>query len=124
MASQFSDQAYVGYDRHVIDSLLDGESDTFTVGDNLGVATYFHAGNLSAQKPKPKPLKFLRWGKCSGDKSSDDQKGSMPDSFPEDICYTYNFKRCTGNCSKKHVCRSCGGRHRAIGCEEKEKEKN
>ena len=124
MASQFTDSAYVGYDRHVVEKVLDGESDTFVVGDNLGVATFFHAGNLATVKVKPKVVRNSRWGKRTTDKSTDDSKSAMPDSFPDDICYSYNFKRCTGSCTKKHVCKSCGGHHRAIGCEEKEKEKN
>ena len=123
MASQFSDGAYVGYDRHVVEQLIDGDSDTFVVGDNLGVATHFHAGNLSSQKTPLKLKQGKKWGKRTSDKSDkagdDSLKSNMPEGFPDDICYAYNFKKCTGSCSKKHVCRSCGGRHRAIGCEEK-----
>ena len=65
--------------------------------------------NLTTVKPKAKPGKITRWPNRGSDKNSDKQKASMPDSFPDDICYSYNFKKCTGPCSKKHVCCSCGG---------------
>ena len=118
MSSQFVDAAYVSYDRHVVTNVIQGESDTFVAGDALGVASSFHAGNLIPPKQKAKPFKAQRWSK-KHDKQDDTAKPSMPDGFPSDICYAYNFKKCTGTCSKKHICRSCGGNHRAYGCDEK-----
>ena len=125
MLSQFTDSAYVGYDRHVMSQVLEGDSDTFIAGDPLGVASNFHAGNLAPKKSQP-----TKWQKSSGNscwnkrQSSDrpvdtSEKGSMPEGFPEDVCYSYNYNSCTGKCSKQHICRACGGNHRAIGCAEK-----
>ena len=121
MASQFLDSAYVGYDRQVISNVISGESDTFEIGDPFAVATFFHAGNLLPAKVKTKP-KSNRWFKKQNDRSAEEghKSSSVPGNFPEDVCYAYNFKRCTGSCSKKHVCKSCGGNHRAVGCQEKE----
>ena len=125
MLSQFTGSAYVGYNRHVVTQVIEGDVDTFVAGDTLGVASHFHAGNIILKKVAPKVGKqggSFRWNKRqSTDNQSDKVATSMPDGFPEDVCYSYNYKSCTGKCSKQHVCRNCGGNHRAIGCNEKDK---
>ena len=36
-----------------------------------------------------------------------------PEGFPEDICFNYNYKSCSGSCKKSHICRLCRGPHKA-----------
>ena len=119
MASQFVDSANVNYDRHVVTNVIQGDTDTFVVGDTLEVASSFHAGNLFPTKSKVKGFEGQKWNKKQSDKSDDGSKSGVLDAFPNYVCFAYNFKRCTGTCSKKHICHSCGGNHRAYGCEEK-----
>ena len=113
MASQLNDSAYVNYDRHVVTNVIQGDTDTFVVGDTLGVASSFPAGNLVAPKSKVKGLEGQKWNKKQSDKSDDGSKSGVVDAFPNDVCFAYNFKRCTGMCSKKHICHYCGGNHSA-----------
>ena len=115
---QFQDQAFVGYDRYIVDQVVRGEAREFVAGDNLAVASYFHAGNLSHQKV----TQFKGKGKPYGGYKSrrgDGEKAVMPDGFPEDICYNFNYKSCTGKCGKSHVCRSCKKAHKATECPDK-----
>ena len=126
MKNQFLGSAYVDYDRHVVTTALDEGLAKFSVGDTLGVSSNFHAGNLQSPKPAKvgKKAGFQKWGKKQPDKVSDqsDRNSSVPEGFPDDVCYAFNYKRCSSNsCSKKHVCRQCGGSHRAQGCFEKTK---
>ena len=111
----FMDIAFVEYDRYIVDRYLSAESDSFTV-DSLGVASHFHAGNMRVEKqsvPHSKPRYFHAKGK----KYIDVQKDQvMPEGFPEDVCYNFNYKTCTGKCNKSHVCRSCKGKHSAVKC--------
>ena len=57
MLSQFTDSAYVGYDRHVTNQVIKQETSTFIAGDTLGVASHFHAGNVIHKKTFQKPVK-------------------------------------------------------------------
>ena len=127
MANQFNDSSLVDYDRYVVSKVIEEELDSFPVGDSLGVSSNFHAGNLIPKSPKTQRKGgFKKWGSGKWGKKFDkspenaDKSPTVPDGFPEDICYAFNYKRCTStNCSKKHICRSCGGSHRAQGCSEK-----
>ena len=126
MSNQFTDSAFVEYDRHVISKVIDDKMESFPVGDTLGVSSHFHAGNLvpakAISKQNVKKWGGAKWGKKPFDKQSDsvEKTPPVPDGFPDDICYAFNYKRCSSNsCAKKHVCRSCGGNHRAQGCSDK-----
>ena len=126
-SESFVDAAFVNYDRHVVTKVVDGLSTTFTAGDMLGVASHFNAANLVINKPAApklpaKPARSNKWVRRSlqnADKSSSDP-GPVPDGFPEDICYSYNYRSCTGKCSKRHVCRVCKGDHQAKSCTKRE----
>ena len=123
-AHTFVDSAYVGYERHVTDQFINGDSDKFVAGDLFGIALHFHAGNVVQVKPQfVKPFRsrgFRRgrsWGWDSdwGANQDHDPPTQNPplEGFPEDICYKYNYKVCTGKCFKSHVCSMCKGNHKA-----------
>ena len=126
-AHTFNDLAYVGYDRHVVDQFINGESEEFVAGDLFGIALHFHAGNLAQPKapfpfPKQGRGRGFRRGGRPGWFESDRQPGAERESitsspplegFPEDICFNYNYKSCSGSCKKSHVCRLCRGPHKA-----------
>ena len=127
-SGQFIDAAFVNYDRHVVSKVVDGVSATFTAGDMLGVASHLNAANLVinknpvSQKTPSKQSRYNKWGRKSAqtsDKATTDSP-PMPDGFPEDICYSYNYRSCTGKCSKKHICRVCKGDHQAKLCTKRE----
>ena len=124
----FTDSAFVAYDRYVVDQVIKGSLThdmplpTFVAGDLLGVASNFHAGNMVPAVPTPtrgRGRGFNRHrfrGTYSGEGDRDKDHQRVPDGFPEDICFGWNYKSCTGKCSKSHVCRMCRGNHKAIGC--------
>ena len=131
----FVDQAFVGYDRFVVDKYIKLESANkvprvFVVGDVLGVWSHFHAGNLqSTQKKYTGNFKSSRGGgrfqnRRFGDYSQEkakEGKESEPDGFPEEICFAWNYKTCSWKCPKKHECRVCGSDHKASICLSKNK---
>ena len=122
----FVDHAYVAYDRAVVDRVINQKSRVFVAGDVLAVASHFHAGNLQpvnsvVKKQSARGRGFGSFGRGRKTSASDtDRDTSVPEGFPSDICYNYNYKSCSGSgCQKQHVCRSCKGNHRAQGCQEK-----
>ena len=130
----FVDMAFVGYDRFVVDKYIKLESSNkfplvFSVGDVLGVSSHFHAGNFqSTQKKSTGSFRgsrgggrypYRRYGDYSQDKSRDVKEATVPEGFPEEICYAWNYKNCSGKCFKKHECRVCGSDHKAINCQSK-----
>ena len=130
----FVDQAFVGYDRFVVDKYIKLEvankfPRAFVAGDVLGVSSHFHAGNLqSTQKKYSGTFKSSRGGRYQnrryGDYTQDkpkDVKESVPDGFPDDIFYAWNYKTCSGKCAKKHECRVCSADHKASVCPLKNK---
>lgn len=117
-ANKFTDQAYVDYDRYVIDKYLEGNSSNFPVGDMLGVAMHFHAGNLAVSRVRQTFNKSKK-----GRRNREEHDGGVPEGFPEDICYGFNYNKCTGSCSKNHVCRICRAKHKAVGCPESRSDK-
>ena len=133
----FMDIAFVAYDRYVVDQVIKGMNSshvhplhhppTFVAGDLLGVASSFHAGNLVPSKPqfvRGRGRGFNRRGSrfTFGDRDQDRDKEQqstpavMPEGFPEDVCFSWNYRTCTGKCSKSHVCRLCRGAHKAMHC--------
>ena len=128
----FIDQAYVCYDRFVVDKYikldhLPFDQRKFSVGDVLGVSSHFNAGNLQLQH---RQQSFQRGGRFSKSRRSFDsaqetdkskKEFTVPEGFPEEICYAWNYKSCSGKCSKKHECRVCGADHKAVGCQSKSK---
>ena len=116
---QFSDHAFVNYDRYIVDQVIRGDSREFVAGDNLAVASYFHAGNISQSKPVHPQTKRKPYFGFKSRKSGDAEKPGMPEGFPEELCYNFNYKSCTGKCGKSHVCRACRKNHRAVDCPDK-----
>ena len=126
-AHGFIDSAYVGYDRHVVDQFINGETDKFVSADLFAVALHFHAGNLVPAPTKPPVIRGFRgrgyrrggrqpWNDGDRDKDRDkDYQNQNPtvEGFPEDLCYNYNYRSCHGKCAKAHVCRLCRGPHKA-----------
>ena len=132
----FSDQAFVGYDRFVVDKYIKLETANksplvFSVGEVLGVSSHFHAGNFMSVPKKSAGSGFRgsrggrypyrRYGDYSQEKGREVKEASVPEGFPEDICYAWNYKSCSGKCSKKHECRVCGSDHKASNCQSKNK---
>ena len=125
-AHHFVDSAYVAYDRAVVDKVVKGQSHLFTAGDTLAVASHFHVGNLAPsvnnnKRQTGRGRGFRGRGRGSSFFDYDrESSAAVPDGFPTDICFNYNYRSCSGaNCSKQHVCRQCKGMHRAQGCQEK-----
>ena len=92
----------------------------------LGVASHFNAANLKSIAPK-QPGKSAKSKYCSKSGQGTDSKDKsntdssyMPEGFPDDICYSYNYKACSGKCSKKHVCCLSKGDHQAKQCTKQE----
>ena len=119
----FTDSAYVSYDRAVVDKVAKGNTKKFVAGDTLAVASHFHAGNLlpvnnpRRQFGRGRGFRGRRSGFSDTDRAGET---SLPEGFPSDVCYNFNYRSCSGvNCQKQHVCRLCKGLHRAIGCQEK-----
>ena len=131
----FVDQAFVSYDRFVIDKYIKLETSNkapkvFSVGDVLGVASHFHAGNFQPSQKKSFTTyrggrggryQYRRYGDSSQDRVKEYKESGIPEGFPEEICYAWNYKSCSGKCSKKHECRVCGGDHKASVCQSKNK---
>ena len=114
--NNFTDQAFVCYERAVTDKVIKSDGlVTFVAGDTLAVASNFHAGNLLVNKRAYKPSAH-RGRKSYGKSQNYSDKDSMPEVFPEDICYGYNYRNCSGACSKSHICRLCKGKHKATTC--------
>ena len=117
----FQDSAFVAYDRHVVDQFINGESESFRAGDLLGVALNFHVGNLAPVRPayaRGRGRGFRRGGRQSQGYETENEREwvrdqQVPEGFPEDICFKYNYRVCTGKCAKLHVCRHCRGLHKA-----------
>ena len=75
MLSQFTDAAYVGYDRHVMTQVIDGDADTFVAGDTLAVASHFHAGNVLPKNIAQKIFKqdgSFKWNKSQPTENQSD----------------------------------------------------
>ena len=131
----FVDQAFVGYDRFVVDKFIKLESSNkspkvFSVGDVLGVASHFHAGNMQpSQRKGPTQYRgsrggryqYRRYNDYNQERSREYKESGVPEGFPEEICYAWNYKSCSGKCSKKHECRVCGSDHKASACQSKNK---
>ena len=123
----FNDHALISYDRDVVDKVIRGDLRSFVAGDTISVACNFHAGNVLAA-PRRDLSKRGRGGyfrnKSTRDRvegpESADREGQANDPFPADLCYNYNYRKCfAANCQKAHLCRSCRGKHRGLGCQEK-----
>ena len=127
MSGAFMDSAYVNFDRHVVGKVVDGLQQVFPAGDLLGVASNFNAANLVSSKPPVASTTGRRGGKSrfynknkpSGEGKDRSSPDYMPEGFPDDICYSYNYKSCSGKCSKRHVCRICKKDHKASSCPSK-----
>ena len=129
----FVDQAFVGYDRFVVDKYIKLESSNkstkiFSVGDVLGVSSHFNAGNLQPVQRKSNSFRGSRGGHYQNrrfydqsDRNRESKEAGVPEGFPEEICYAWNYKSCSGKCSKKHECRVCGQDHKASACQSKNK---
>ena len=127
----FTDLTYVQYDRSVINRYVDEEVSKIVVGHTIAVASHFHAGNLvPTTTPARTPNEgrgrgrgyFFRQRKFSQSsqppKDSDSTKANF-EGFPDDLCFKYNHRSCTGHCSKQHVCRVCNDKHPASACPNK-----
>ena len=76
----------------------------FVAGDHLGVASHLNAANLAASRSQPQAFakhggraKFGKWRASQDQKEKFADNVTMPDGFPEDICYSYNYRTCTEN---------------------------
>lgn len=117
-SNRFIDRALVDYDRHVVDKVIEGESSTFVTGDLLGVALCFHGGNTLPRQQEPRTSRVKK-----NRRQRDESDGGVPEDFPEHICYGFNYGKCTGACSKQHICRICKAKHKAVGCADRKSDK-
>lgn len=110
--ADYVDSAYVDYDKIVIDNFLQNPSKGIEVGDMMAASYCFH--EVTRQKPSmPMGMGLSRKKKKVKSRQSD----QVPDDYPVENCYFWNYKTCTSNnCGRNHVCRICGDDHKAPAC--------
>lgn len=74
--NKFIDRAYVDYDRFIIDNFIEGLATTFVVGDLLGVAMFFHGGNLLPYRQTPSQNRKRNKRGCDDHEGGGSQKDS------------------------------------------------
>ena len=117
-------EAYVRYDRHVVDTVVRGKRHEFPVGDVLGTSRCFHATNTYVHRTaesganRQRSRHRIRSQDPDPERAIQGSSTGAPPEWPADICYDYNMKFCQGRCSKLHACVYCRGRHKAIWCKD------
>lgn len=98
-----------------MDAVLSREITSFVPGYPLAASLHFHASNMV--KNQSLQTGFRGRGRGRGRVNRNDRRGqTIPDGFPENICYFFNYGSCEGGCNKGHVCRICNAGHKAINC--------
>lgn len=115
IGKKYVNSAYVSYDKEVVDSYLKAPSRGFNSADSLAIPTHF----CSANEHETQNLRNNRAGQKRG--RNYDNKGkntaTVPEDWPEDVCFTYNSSFCNGMCNKQHVCGRCQIRgHKISAC--------
>ena len=127
---KFFDESAVSYDRHIIDSFVDGKSSDFNP-DPIGASLCFspnvipkdcepvHGGSLHKSvigaHDNQRRFRFRRGGRAAY--SNRPRSEEKPADSDPDVCLFYNYKTCyKDSCDKPHICRRCKGSHRADNC--------
>lgn len=118
LSNNYTDSAFCGYDRMVVDKYLEDTSKGFAAGDIISVSSNFHAANFKKEMVKPNPKRFKRGSKT---KYENEEPVEIPENWPSDICYYYNRRSCYGRCNRSHICRKCRASHRDADCKTQEK---
>lgn len=104
----YVDNAYSDYDRHV-DRYLRNSSAGFVMADPVAVGHSFHPAKLVGEGGEGRNP-----GRNRRKSSKRGQGNQVPDGYPEQNCYFWNYKVCSAtNCSKNRI---CDGAHKALGC--------
>lgn len=112
------DSAYADYDRFVIDSFLKSPMSGFRLADSVAIGHAFHPAKLNSDYREKGGVA----GKQKRKQWKNTTKGDIPEGYPENNCFFWNYRVCNNvSCQKKHTCRLCEGNHRATGCPREKK---
>lgn len=108
----YIDTAYAEYDHNVFDKFLVNPLLGFPTADPVALGFAFHPAKLLCENDN-KQIGSQKKKK----QNSKQSKSGIPEGYPDNNCYYWNYKTCWINsCMKKHICRICDGNHRAVGC--------
>lgn len=108
----YNDQAYVEYDKIVIDNYVQNPSGGIKIGDTMAASYCFH--DVTRVKPLS-PVNIAMNKKKRRNKPR--QIDQIPEDYPSENCFFWNYKTCmANNCGRNHVCRICGQDHKAPMC--------
>lgn len=116
---KFSPKGPIDYDAYIINRVATGAVSSFGP-DTIGASLHFSPNVIyePAVSPSSPPYRGRRGGRRNRQYNQDD-KVEIPSDFPPEICYLFNYRSCTGNCGRNHVCRVCRGKHDARSCQVK-----
>lgn len=114
---EYVDATFINYDRCVVDAVISQEIKIFIPGYPLATSLNFHASNLICnQADRVNTQSFRGRGRGHGRGSQyNNKKSTVPEGFPDNICFEFNYKSCEG-CTRSHICRICNAAHKAINC--------
>lgn len=120
----YTDVGLINYERYVTDNFLLGVKGTFVAGDPLGQSLHLNTNHVSASSHNEAGMGVSgqSYSPMGSAKKRNKKKkvkfcnSNLPDAFPADICYDWNYNVCSGGCSREHVCRNCRKGHRGPGC--------
>lgn len=121
ISNSYIDSAFTGYDRMVVNKYLENRAAGFQAGDLISVASNFHAANFKQGTVKDLTKNPSRRKQRVQRRLDQEEPIEIPESWPDDICFFYNRKRCFGRCNRSHICRQCRNTHRDIECKNAEK---
>lgn len=96
----------------VIDNFIQDPAGGIKVGDSMVSSYCFQDATRvkSVNQGYPSSMKKKKKGKARVSES-------VPEDYPPDNCFYWNYKICTvNNCGRNHVCRICGDDHKAPMC--------
>lgn len=112
---EYVDSTFSGYDNCVVDAVISRDIPAFVPRYPLATSLHFHAANIIKNQTQY-GYASRGGGRGRGRGGRDDRKGqTVPEGFPENICYFLNYGNCDG-CNKGHVCRIRGASHKAANC--------
>lgn len=113
---KFSVKGLIDYDAYIVQRVMNGSMPAFGP-DPIGASLHFSPNVLQETSPSftTRSGRGRRGGRRFRPNNQDD-KVDIPSDFPPEICYLYNYRSCSGNCGRNHVCRVCKGKHDARSC--------
>ena len=125
----------IDYNMNIVDEIVQGTKPDFSVDIILSELSFAPAKLLFSEEKYQKSSEFTRpWNRRRGrgsDNRSQGRSGSdtwgdkpdkniqVPDDFPKELCYYFNYYSCDNKCGRDHRCRKCNGRHPSKGCWER-----